>query len=331
MFRRPSRPGRRATVDRAEWPVDGSLGFAASRLPANQRMEPTEPDVFPSARSLGRRLIRTLGCVTLAVMKFALINKAQKWGAVFLPCLLLVAERCPAQFVEVYLQIEGTSWPLDSSGQQSEHHRIYNARCVFGSSNWLIEGEFTLNAKETWWCTGTNIIKHTLITKELRESERQLSAFRSLAGPPLHVGERFTTIYGPSDRRPLHGIADVTWLAFCSGSFLKAEGRRILPPFTTGAKENDYSDKAQFFDDVLGLPKRVEIYSHEKELVSTYEVQQSTNFAGWIVPLRFELTQHNNSGKDSVKPFWRASAKVTSIQVATQPLVPPEVMKQPRR
>jgi len=60
MYRRPSRPGRRATVDRAERPFDGLLRFAASRLPANQRMEPTEPDVFPSARSLGRRLIRTL-------------------------------------------------------------------------------------------------------------------------------------------------------------------------------------------------------------------------------------------------------------------------------
>src|SRR6266511_4762004 len=62
MYRRP---GRRATVDRTERPFDGSLRFAASCLPANQRMEPPEPDVFPSARSLGRRLIRTLGGITL--------------------------------------------------------------------------------------------------------------------------------------------------------------------------------------------------------------------------------------------------------------------------
>ena len=62
MSRRPSRPGRRATVDRIDITFDGLLRFAASRLPANQRMEPTEPDVFPSARRLGRRLIRTL-CV----------------------------------------------------------------------------------------------------------------------------------------------------------------------------------------------------------------------------------------------------------------------------
>jgi len=33
---------------------------AASLLPANQRMEPTEPDVVPSARGIGRQLIRTL-------------------------------------------------------------------------------------------------------------------------------------------------------------------------------------------------------------------------------------------------------------------------------
>src|SRR6266498_1022202 len=74
MYRRPSRPGRRATVDRTERPFDGSLRFAASCLPANQRMEPPEPDVFPSARSLGRRLIRTLALTVKSIITVGVVS-----------------------------------------------------------------------------------------------------------------------------------------------------------------------------------------------------------------------------------------------------------------
>jgi hypothetical protein len=260
-------------------------------------------------------------------MKFILTNNSQKWGAAILSCLLLVTERSPAQFVEVSLQIEGISWPQSSAAQQTENRRTYTARCVFGTNNWLIEGEFALNAKETWWCIGTNIIKHVLITKDPPKPEAQKPATGFVAGVPSHAGEQFTTIYTPSDARPISGIAEITWLAFCSGPFLKAEGRRILPPFPTGAKENDYTDKVELFDDALSLPKRIDIYRQDKDLVCSYKVQQSTNFAGWSFPVQFEITQYDQSGGGSVKPYFRASATVTSIQKATQPLVPPEVMK----
>ena len=258
------------------------------------------------------------------------MNEVRKWSAVFLPCLLLTTESSPAQFVEVSVQIEETFWPLSSSGQQTERRRKDTARCVFGTNLWLIEGEFTLNARQTWWCTGTNIIKHTVITKELPERP-EVGNVPTLAGRVPRLGVRFTTVYGPSDERPLGGIAHVTWLAFCSGSFLKSEGRRILPPFPVETRENEYSDKAQLFDDARGLPKRIEIYGHDKKLVCTYEVQQSTNFAGWTVPVRFEVTRYSPSGGGPVKPDWQGSARVTSIQKATQPLVPPEVITQTAR
>src|SRR6266516_1831516 len=108
-------------------------------------------------------------------MKHALINKVQKWSWSLLSCLLLVSERCSAQFVEVSFQIEGTSWPRNPSGQRTEHQRTYHARCIFGTNIWMIEGEFTRTAKESWWCIGTNIIKHTVIIKELLESEKRPS------------------------------------------------------------------------------------------------------------------------------------------------------------
>src|SRR6266542_7155460 len=61
----------------------------------------------------------------------------------------------------------------------------FDARCIFGTNVWMIEGEFTRNSKDTWWCTGTNIIWHSFITKELPESDRKRPTF--IAGDVPHV------------------------------------------------------------------------------------------------------------------------------------------------
>jgi len=202
----------------------------------------------------------------------------------------------------------------------------------------MIEGEFTRNSKETWWCTGTNLIQHTVITRE-----QTLPRFPTLAtqafpfpvsekrrnwGDVPHVGERFTRAYDSAAKRPLFGIAHISWLAFCSGSFLKSEGRRIQLPFLTQINEGECSDKTQLFEDELALPERVEVYRHDNDLVFAYAVAQSTNFAGWTIPVRFDYGQYDYSGQGTLKPFWRGAATVTSIRKATQPLVPPEVMEQ---
>jgi hypothetical protein len=251
-------------------------------------------------------------------MKYALLKKAQKLSATLLPCLLLATEDTSAQCVEVSFQVEATSWPL-TSGQGRERQKTYTGRCIFGTNGWLIEGEFSLNSKETWWCTGTNIFKNTVITKELPKREETFGLY---AVTP-HVGERFSKMYGPSDSQPLDGIAYFSWLAFCSGSFLKSDGHRILPPFPSRENSGAYSDKTQLFHDALGLPERVELYCHDKDLVFVYRVLQSTNFSGWIVPVRFELTQNQSSDGETLKPRWRGSATVTCIRKSAEPLVPP--------
>jgi hypothetical protein len=49
-------------------------------------------------------------------------------------------------------------------------------------------------------------------------------------------------------------------MAFCSGSFLKSEGRRIQLPFPTQIKEADCSDTTSFFNDELESAQRLEVY-----------------------------------------------------------------------
>jgi len=124
---------------------------------------------------------------------------------------------------------------------------------------------------------------------------------------------------------PFGGIGHIGWMAFCSGSFLKSEGRRIQLPFPTQIKEADCSDRTQVFNDELGLPERVEVYRQDKDLVFAYAVVQSTNFAGWTIPVRFDVTQYDYLGQ---RPFWQGAGTVTSIRKASQPLVPLEVMEQ---
>lgn len=252
-------------------------------------------------------------------MKCALIQKAQKLSAALLPSLVLTIAQSSAQNVEVFFRLDVTVWP-DSTGQQTEHRRIYDGRCIFGTNGWLIEGEFSLNAKETWWSNGTNIFEVNLITKELPESLQTRTATGLLTGPRPRIGERFSRMYGPSDRQPLDAMAYFSWLTFCSGSFLRSEGHRILP--LSPEREEEYSDKTRVFHDALGLPESVEIYGHNKELVCSYQVLQTTNVSGWIVPVQFELTENYPSKTEAPKVWLRGAGTVTSIHDSAGPPTP---------
>ncbi len=215
------------------------------------------------------------------------------------------------------MQIEGAS-------RQSS--RTYNSRCLFGTNTWMIEGEFAINAKTAWWCTESNIIEHDVITKKVPPIERPV-----LAATPPEVGEEFTRFYGPSDQSPLSGVPYVTWLAFCSGSFLKAKGHQLRPFYPGLGNEGPYTDRTRGFHDALELPERVEIYRGDGKLVCAYEVQQSTNFSGWTIPVRFTATQYDLLGGEASNRFTVLSATVTSVREAAVPVVPPEVLKKARR
>lgn len=228
--------------------------------------------------------------------------------------MLGLLQSASAQFVEVALKIEGTS----------QSSRTYNSRCVFGTNTWMIEGEFSANAKTTFWCTETNIIEHDVVTKKLPPREKSIVVMTS-----PEVGERFTKFWSLGDESPLFGVPYVNWLAFCSGSFLNAKGRQLRPFYPGLGNTGPYTDKTQSFNDGLGLPERVEIYRGDGKLVCAYAVQQSTNFSGWTIPVRFTATEYRASDGHTAEPVNVLVATVSSIREATVPVVPPEVLKKP--
>ena len=243
----------------------------------------------------------------------------QKLSAALLASLMLATSQSWAQNVEVFFRLDITVWP-DSTEQQTEQRRIYNGRCIFGSDGWLIEGDFWLNINEIWWCNGTNIFAKGVVTKELPERMKDRMSTSVPIARRGRIGERFSKMYGPSDRQPLDALPYFIWLTFCSGSFFRSEGHRIVPLFPDWKEE--YSDKTRVFDDTLGLPERVDIYGHNKQLVSSYKALQITNYSGWTVPVQFELTEDYASNAEALKPRFRGAGTVTSIHDSVSPPTP---------
>jgi hypothetical protein len=263
------------------------------------------------------------------------------WPRVSLLFLLLPLLPAPAQFVDVAAEVEFTEWY--SVGAKPYHWVV---RCVVGTNSWQMDGDFSSNARTTYWFTGTNIIEHSVVIKALpldRPFEgapigaqtKRTSA--SVDGNPgtlsacLPDGSRRDV--GP-DR--LCALGRVAWLAFCSGTCLKREGRQIFPPSDLWKElvcaPSGFSDRTTVFQDAFGLPKSVVLYTTNGQPVLQYSVTASTNVLGWEIPLEFYLAQYRPARLPDSRRFggsgWElqltAKGKVTAIGVGTKPQIPAE-------
>jgi hypothetical protein len=205
----------------------------------------------------------------------------------------------------------------------------------------MIESEFP-SFKVTRWFTGTNIIEHTLITKEtLAADAKKASQHSQFSMTPPPAGHRYTRIHESADGNPGRpgGVADlmgfdfparVSWLAFCSGPFLKRDGRNIFPPSAMWKESNivysGWSDATEVFRDGLGLPKRINLVSTNGQSIFQYQVRQSTNVLGWNFPLEFYGVQYLPTGTNGWKLHMTLKGRVTGIHACAKPEIPAEVM-----
>jgi len=94
----------------------------------------------------------------------------------------------------------------------------------------------------------------------------------------------------------------IAWLAFCSGTYLKREGRRLYPPDDIWKERggersptnfSGFSDRTVVFNDGFGLPKSVHLQAARRGFpVLQYGVSSSTNVCGWEFPQEFYLAQY---------------------------------------
>ena len=137
-----------------------------------------------------------------------------------------------------------------------------------------------------------------------------------------------TQIYPSPTGRPVgQDKANVGWLAFCSGPYLKQRGRLIpLPVQEPWYPQLANSDQTVAFNDDLGLPKSADLYGTNGESVCHYEVLQSTNFLGWAFPTRFKVTQSGGPGGGDGLAQWSGAelvlfGQLTSIRVGATPKI----------
>jgi len=285
------------------------------------------------------------------IMKTVLQRLAQIQALIF--CLLLPLQGRASAFVELTVEIEANDWDYwffsdrigrypGEEGVPSIFTKSRTTRCVVGADTWLIESEFP-SFKNTWWFTGTNIIAHTLVTKETPAATAKKEAEHSqlaMTAPP--AGHDYTKVHESADGNPSRpgGVADlmgfdlsatVSWLAFCSGPSLKREGRQIFPPSAFWKESSivysGWSDLTEVFEDGLGLPKKINLVSTNGQSIFQYQVRQSTNVLGWSFPLEFYGVQYLPTATNSWKLHLTLKGRVTAIGACAKPEIPEEVMK----
>lgn len=257
------------------------------------------------------------------------------------------------QFVELRAEIESLDWNhwffcdrigkySGQEGTSSTFRQNQNRRCVVGANVWMIESDFPTH-KVTRWFTGTNIIEHTVITQETPKAVvKRMSEQSRLAMVAPPVGHKYTRVYETADGNPGRPVrvADlmvsdipgtVSWLAFCSGSALKKEGRTVFPPNSLWKESRiayaGWSDATEVFKDDLGLPKSINLVLTNSQPIFQYQVRQSTNVLGWNFPLEFYGVQYLAARTSAWELHMTLRGRVTSIHPGLNPEIPADVMK----
>jgi len=243
-----------------------------------------------------------------------------------------------AQFIDVTFKIEVDDWDyrflsegrtMGSSASRSESIFTPPAtmHCLFSTNTWMMEGDFYRNAKAIRWFDGSNILEYGVITQSPAEAEmKRISQISRLIMLSPSKGSFLKRVHETTDGNPGRPIrvsdlmelrGRICWLAFCSGSVLKQEGRRLYPPSDLWKElfnaPNGFTDKTAAFDDSLGLPRRVELFTPKNQLAFKYQVHQTTNMMGWNIPTEFFGVQYRPARTNSWEVQLTFKGKVTAI------------------
>jgi hypothetical protein len=173
-----------------------------------------------------------------------------------------------AQYLEIRAEIETRTYPLLIEGSKETARRSFSVLCIVGADVWQIENDFPANSEHAWFYDGTNVIQRSKRIRPASDdvTEKLRKGF-GLAPVPFTVAESNVTIrIVPSPMG--HPLGDpgvnIPWLAFCSGPYLRREGRLIPLPVSHLRRpggEFAYSDRTETFNDGFGLPRKVELFT----------------------------------------------------------------------
>jgi RNA polymerase sigma factor (sigma-70 family) len=316
------------------------------------------------------------GATTLAVLKSMTLAKVSLGAAGVVVAGALVAfllrghQHNPTrpsegldQYIEITAGIDVTGFrpdPADSDRMVVNKTYHYTAVCTIGPDRWRIDHDASPNAEASLLCDSTNVYQLIRITGPLPPSllpptagffgQLELTLHREPS--PEVYSARFIEI--SPGVLPLADVgANLPWLAFCSGHYLKRKDHvlpLLLTPIRISADAFAYKDKTSCFEDEFGLPRSVNwVFSgvrfakslddrrltrgdymlkmrsilgaslREGVLRSSYTALEWTNHSGHHIPTKFELIEYGNNGEWSPKCWCKAVGQVTSIRPALEP------------
>ena len=255
-------------------------------------------------------------------------------------CLGLISIQIQAaQFVEISAEIETFGYRLgDTNSVAKAKPSTVNVVCITGSSEWSIENDFY--ERQEWLFDGTNVVLRS----------------RPLTASNTGSSNVMKKVWASRDGHPLGEFgANMPWLAFCSGTYLKREGRIV--PLPCGILRHcpdrfAYTDVTTTFDDELGLPRSLDLFTsksrflaaktdwdkehsfgdrytewnkktasnlQEGMLVFHYAVLESTNVLGRSFPTKFEFFQTGRPYEQMGDWFCQGIGRVKSIRPSTKP------------
>ncbi|MDB6068694.1 MAG: hypothetical protein JWR26_4902 [Pedosphaera sp.] len=286
--------------------------------------------------------------ITLALLLFAF-------------CLYLFALSAHAQtYVEIKADIETIRYrSTDTNDAASASHRSFSLICTMGTNEWRIENNLMIGGDVKWFYDGTNLYDSLQVTKPLPDDIKDKLSQHGFAIAPFQSARSNLTINiaTTTGGYPLGNLGvNVPWLAFCSGNYLKRQGRIVPLPVGDLRHEPDgfaYSDKTETFEDELGLPRTMDLFTSESLFEASvkrndflglhdvdlwkkgaegfqfpaidgvlkfhYSVSESTNFMGWHFPAKFEWYQNEYGTNGEWFTAHRGSGRITSIRAAARP------------
>ena len=278
------------------------------------------------------RWIATLPTRSVIAMDILETHPARKWTILASLLLLQYAPGAFAQYVALTARIETVLWGPDEIQTWDR-----TVRCVVGTNTWFIVEPGGGTQKHAWSFDATNLVCQTLVTGY--PSRDPALYERNHPEAKGSIGRRFTNTAAFPDRNPFRPVrqADVpwaldtkiSWLAFCSGSLLRSEGRRLYPVSDLwkqflAAPPAGFSERCTVFEDALGLPNRLELSTTNAQPVFQYSVRLSTNILGRTFPLEFHLAQYQPVGPTGWTVSLTAKGTVTALGTRTEPTLPLE-------
>ena len=202
-----------------------------------------------------------------------------------------------SDFVQLNADIEVLQWG-DSPRSQS-----FEIRAVVGRNKWVIDNRAF--GQSHYYFDGAKIFGF--------EGASTASSISSDGNPSETVRV--------SDH--LDMVSRVAWLAFASAPTLNNPGHKLYPPWDFWKEYLDPStfvEKLTRFEDDLGLPKTLLLFSGEHQPVLDYRVSATTNVAGWLFPQSFYLLQYNPNKIEGWTLQMLVHGKVSSVTPTVDPL-----------